>query len=251
MIFKFHICVMMTNLDTDTNTAKSPDGCATGEDVELLLSRFVPASPSEELYGELFAAFESGLSGYAEDGADSEVSVGDMVPVSVPEDRIKAWGRLMDEAARQVTEEKLKDLKAVPPSEFKLMRWLMSVENTVPEKARDYSFIDRIIDKIPANKRLRLWAVSAAATFMLIGGALFFNPLGESSGSLVQQGDISRERLNIENEGIHWNAEKGVAERMYNVHYKDTLEVIDKDGSQMLITVPAAQRVSVPIAEVY
>lgn len=225
------------------------DGISTTEDVEAIMGGLFPAEPSAELFSKLSMAFETGLSdsaGIAEPDTVEGGAIGEMIPVTVPEDKLKQWTKLMDQTAREVIEERLKDLKAASPAEFKLMRWLMSVENTSTPSVEK----DTFVHDIPPHKRLKLWAMSAAATFMLILGVLSFYRMDSENAAFVQKGDINRETLNIVDEGVHWNAEKGIAEKKYHVDYMDTLELVDKDGSLMEITLPSAQKVAVPV-EIY
>lgn len=237
---------------TETNTTTEVESDGTVDDaggipwdgMEDMLKGLKPSEPSADLMAKLSRAFEA-VSESPEAIESESTPMPEIIPVSVPVDKLNRWVKMMDNAAREATEERLRNLKANQPTEFKLMRWLMSVENTSIEKESEGKVID-----LPPRKRMRLWAMSAAATFLILAGVLSLYPSGGKASSLVQQGDINRETVNVVEKGIQWNAEKGLAERTYQVKYKDSVEVIDHNGTQMNISVPATETVVVPV-EIY
>lgn len=221
-----------------------PEGQPDGK-LEAILRTISAAEPSGDFLARLTGAMDAErVRGERSTGADEE-AVSSISPVTVPADKLDRWVRLMDEAAREATEERLKDLKANQPGEFKLMRWLMSVENTASGK---HEAPGKVVAFSP-RKRFGMWAMSAAATFMAIFGAISLYPSQESQ-SLVRQGDFNREAVDVVEEGMVWNAEKGMAEKQFHVVVKDSVEVVDQDGRRMSISVPSSQKVVVPV-EVY
>ncbi len=227
--------------DTQTVNVEDAEASADGT-VEAVLRGMTPAAPSAVLMERLLDAIQ------AETGMTADVAevpeISDMLPTTVPEDKLNRWARLMDDAAREVTEERLKELKAAPPSDFKLMRWLMSVENTSTRQKEEKSRLMKT-----ARRHLGLWAMSAAATFLVIIGVLsLYGPHAGVKSSLVKSGDIQRETVDYVAEDLEWNAEMGVAQKKYNVHYKDTVEITDANGGKTEISVPSVQKVIVPVA---
>lgn len=218
---------------------------ATGplDDVEGIMAGLRPVEPSADLFARMLAAVEAGRAEVVEE--DVPVPVGEISPVTVPEDKLNRWTRLMDEAAREATEERLKDLKANQPADFKLMRWLMSVENTSSEPAATAPRRE-----VSIRRPFRLWALSAAAFAMVLGVLGLYSTDSGANGGVVQKGGMNRETLNVVAEGINWNAEKGVAEKNYRVDYLDKLEMVDHKGMQMEVAVPSSRTVAVPV-EIY
>lgn len=209
--------------------------------MEEILKGLVPVQPSDELFERLSNAFTL-ASEETLDAADTF----DMTPVTVPEDKLKAWARMMDEAAREVTEEKLRDLKAVPPTEFKLMRWLMSVENTSPtqeESPRKKSLVRW------AGNNIKVWAASAAATFIMILGILSYYDGDQPASNMVRSGDLNREIINVNEEGIVWNEEKGY-QKILSLDFKDTAVLKDENGNRMTVSGTSTEKVTVPV-EIY
>lgn len=215
------------------------------EQTEHALRAISAAAPSGDFLARLTGAMDAERIRDSRGEQVGEEAVSTIAPVTVPADKLDRWVRLMDEAAREATEERLKDLKANQPGEFKLMRWLMSVENT----ASGQEETSKKVVAFSPRKRFGMWAMSAAATFMAIFGAISLYPANQSQ-SLVRQGEINRETVNYSEQGMVFNEATGMAEKQYHVVVKDSVEIVDQDGRRMMISVPSSQKVVVPV-EVY
>lgn len=230
---------------TSSGTTTIEEDTVSLEDVEGIMTRLRPSEPSADLFARMLGAFDVEQVDEAEDVPES---MGAIAPVTVPEDKLNRWVRLMDEAAREATAERLQDLKASQPSEFKLMRWLMSVENSSSEPIAVPQRTQR--KKVSIHRPFRLWALSAAALVMVVAVLGLHTSIDSASGGVVQKGGMNRETLNVVDQGINWNAEKGVAEKNYRVDYLDKLEMVDHNGMEMEVAVPSTRTVSVPV-EIY
>lgn len=172
-------------------------------------------------------------------------------PTMPSRETIHSWAHLMARVSREATEEQLHHLKPSEPTPFSSMKWALAMEeaagNGMPplkEPRESHKHPGGNFMK-PAYRKRFLYA--AAATIALTAGVLALLITPSEKNSMVSMGDLNRQAVKIVSEGVNWNKEKGIAERQYRVELEDTVELRDRNGKRITVSVPSTQTVVVPV----
>ena len=88
---------------------------------------------------------------------------------------------------------------------------------------------------------------AAAALLALTMGILAFLYNSPEKNSMAATGDLNRQAVRVVPQGVNWNKEKGIAERQFRVDFEDTIELRDKNGNRISVSVPSSRTVVVPV----
>jgi hypothetical protein len=180
---------------------------------------------------------------------------------SIDDAKIHSWATLMNQAAMEATEERLKKLRPKAPSQLATMKWSLAMDEAKEASAvADHS---KAVSKSPVvHHTLRWWGAACAAVLILGGLAMTLlrdaQVVNDPTSSnlvattanptqVVGTGDLNRQTVRIVDNGVNWNAESGKAERSYLVDYEDSVELQDNNGNRVLISAPATKMVVVPV----
>jgi hypothetical protein len=180
---------------------------------------------------------------------------------SIDDAKIHSWATLMNQAAMEATEERLKKLRPKAPSQLATMKWSLAMDEA--KEASAVSDHSEAVSKSPVvHHTLRWWGVACAAVLILGGLAMTLlrdaqvvnDPTSSNlvattanPSQVVGTGDLNRQTVRIVDNGVNWNAESGKAERSYLVDYEDSVELQDNNGNRVLISAPATKMVVVPV----
>ncbi|MEG2247491.1 MAG: hypothetical protein RSB88_01135 [Akkermansia sp.] len=243
----------MNDLDSHTTTETVID-----ELFEQSLYRLRCAEVPHEVMTRLIAscqnAFTEGVSARVSESLTCESAAQQLSPKIVSEHQISSWARLMDDAARSETESRLSRLSPSGTSEMSQMRCTLAMERASTSNAVEVMHSNDQVEKKEKVARqwrhyvLRWGSLAAGLCFLAIALS-FLIPWGEDVSEIegISSADLNRTTSQIVEEGVDWNSEQGGAQRKYHVDYEDSVEVTDKKGNRVIVSVPSSKKVVVPV----
>lgn len=173
---------------------------------------------------------------------------------SIPtQDKIHSWALLMARASQEATEDSLRQLKPASPGEIPSMKWTLAMEEAagpVIHRSDEKRIPEDHAPVIPVKSGFsfkRRMTYAAAALLALTMGILAFLYNSPEKNSMAATGDLNRQAVRVVPQGVNWNKEKGIAERQFRVDFEDTIELRDKNGNRISVSVPSSRTVVVPV----